>query len=314
MHKKRLGLLVILWLMAAAFFMLYEAKGSWSFLFAYRMEKLLALTLVGCAVSVSTIVFQSITHNRILTPSIMGLDALYLLISISAIAILGAQAYVQLNEISLFFATLCLLMLASTFVFIILLKRFSEELFRLLLIGVILGVLCRSLTEFISRILSPEDFAVYQGAAFAQFNHFNSSLLWICCPLMGLIFLLLWRFRFTLDVLALGRIHAINLGVAYFPAISLLMMLIAALVSLSTALVGPVLFLGLLVSALVYQLFPNAKHHYLLFSSALLGSLILIAGQAVFERVFGLAATLSVIIELFGGLAFIVLLLKRKKA
>jgi iron complex transport system permease protein len=39
--------------------------------------RLVALVQVGVAVAVSTVVFQTVTANRVLTPQIMGLDALY---------------------------------------------------------------------------------------------------------------------------------------------------------------------------------------------------------------------------------------------
>ena len=41
------------------------------------------MLLVGYAIAVSTVLFQTITDNRILTPSIMGFDSLYRLIQTS---------------------------------------------------------------------------------------------------------------------------------------------------------------------------------------------------------------------------------------
>ena len=35
-------------------------------------------SLTGVAIAYSTVIFQTITHNRILTPSVMGLDSLYM--------------------------------------------------------------------------------------------------------------------------------------------------------------------------------------------------------------------------------------------
>lgn len=313
MIKKRLFFLFFIWCAAVTFFMLYNSQGSWNFLLNYRGQKVLALTLIGSATGVATVALQTITHNRILTPSVMGFDSMYLLINIIIIAIFGAQSYLSISDLHLFMIELVALMLTATLIFVFLLNRLGDDLLRLLLMGVIIGLLCRSLTEFFSRILNPEDFSVYQGAAFAQFNNINSSLLMMCAILMSLVFLLLWKYRHTLDLLALNKATAINLGIPYRRSVSILMMLIAALVSLSTALVGPVMFLGLLVSAIVYRLFPTAKHAILFSASTLIGSSILILGQAVFERVLGFESTLSVVIEFFGGIIFIFFLFIRGK-
>lgn len=56
------------------------AKGSWSFILSFRGTKLAAMILVAYSIAVSTVLFQTVTNNRILTPSIMGFDALYILI------------------------------------------------------------------------------------------------------------------------------------------------------------------------------------------------------------------------------------------
>ncbi|MEJ7178145.1 iron chelate uptake ABC transporter family permease subunit, partial [Staphylococcus caprae] len=56
-----------------------------------------------------------------------------------------------------------------------------------------------------------------------------------------------------LDVLLLGRAQAINLGVSYETMTRLLLILVALLVSISTALVGPVTFLGLLTVNLAHE-------------------------------------------------------------
>ncbi|RUV31147.1 enterobactin ABC transporter permease, partial [Mesorhizobium sp. M1A.T.Ca.IN.004.03.1.1] len=53
---------------------------NWSYAVGLRTQKLAALVLVAYAIATSTVVFQTITENRILTPSILGFDAFYILI------------------------------------------------------------------------------------------------------------------------------------------------------------------------------------------------------------------------------------------
>lgn len=309
---RRLVLLLVLLLLSATAFMLWQAQGSWSFLLPFRGKKLLALMLVGTAIAVATVVFQTLTHNRILTPSIMGLDALYLLVQIVAVAVLGGGGgYSQLDLRWRFLFDVLLMSGAAWLLFGVLLRYFSRDLLRLLLIGVIFGIFCRSLTSLFARLLSPEDYAVFQGAAFAQFNAIDDTLLGIAAVLTAISVWLIWRQRHALDIMALGRNTAVSLGISHQRLLAQMMICVAVLVSVSTALVGPVMFFGLLVSALTYRLFPTPYHRWLLPAAAVIAALVLLLGQTLFERALGFSATLSVAVELLGGAVFIFLLLKR---
>lgn len=85
-----LPLLCVLTLLAVTALMTIGAKGSWSFILSFRGTKLAAMILVAYSVAVSTVLFQTVTNNRILTPSIMGFDALYILIQTLVVFFFGA--------------------------------------------------------------------------------------------------------------------------------------------------------------------------------------------------------------------------------
>ena len=76
----RLALLAVAAVASIALFMFVGITGSWGFAIPFRGRKVAAMVLVAVAIGVSTVLFQTITANRILTPSIMGFDSLYLLV------------------------------------------------------------------------------------------------------------------------------------------------------------------------------------------------------------------------------------------
>src|SRR5690606_24133882 len=84
-------------LVSVVCFMTLGAKGSWSFIIPFRGRKLLALVLVADAIAISTVLFQTVTANRILTPSIMGFDALYVLLKTAIVFFLGPQMLVLID-------------------------------------------------------------------------------------------------------------------------------------------------------------------------------------------------------------------------
>ena len=95
--------------------------------------------------------------------------------------------------------------------------------------------------------------------------------------------------------------------------VTAVVIVIAALVATSTALVGPISFLGLLAASLAAALLPSWRHALLIPAAAIMGALILVTGQLIFERLLALQSTLAVIVEFLGGLMFLALVLKRRR-
>ena len=308
--RRPMLLTFLLVLACAAGFMTLGAQGAWSFVLPFRGTKLLALVLVGTSISVSTVLFATITNNRILTPSLMGFDALYLLVQTTLAFLLGATEATKLSPQVMFLGQVALMVALSTVLFRWLFLGSARSLHLVLLVGLITGGLFRSLSTFLQRLLSPNDFVVLQDQLFASFNTVHGSLLTVSAVIVISVLVWVWRRRYVHDVLSLGRDQAINLGVDYRAEVTKLMVSIALLVSVSTALVGPVTFFGLLVANLAYQLAPSYRHRDVLPMAAMIAGITLIGGQTVLERVLGFDTALSIVVEFLGGIVFIALLLK----
>lgn len=305
----RVVCLTLLALGVMALFMTLGSRGNWDFVLFFRGRKVLAMLIVGAAIAASSIVFQTITYNRILTPSIMGFDALYMLIQTLAIFLLGSSQVVQLDPRLRFCAEVLIMLACSGTLYYALFLRAARDLQLLVLVGVVFGVFLSSLTNLMQRVMNPSDFAVLQDAGFASFNAVHAPLLLISTLLSTLLLARLWQLSPVLDVLALGRDAALNLGVPYQRVVMQLLLIVSALVALSTALVGPITFFGLLVANLAYMLAGSFRHRYLLTVAALLAVIVLVAGQMLLESVFSFNSSLSIMIDFAGGLLFLYLLL-----
>lgn len=310
--KARLLLLAAGAALSVLAFMTVGLKGGLAFALELRAVRLAALVEVAVAVAVSTVVFQTITGNRILTPSIMGLDALYSLLQALAVFTLGGLGYAMLPATAKFLGEAGLMALLGTALFLPLLSR-RGDIPTLLLAGVVLGVLFRSLSLMVARLIDPNEFAIVQSARYADFNTLDATLLVPCLGLTGLGTLLVWRARHVLDVMALGREAAVGLGVAWRRSATALLVLVGALTAASTALVGPVAFLGLLVVALAERTVGTVRHGPLLLGAMLLAVILLVGGQTILAQLLDNVLTLGIVIEFFGGLAFLILITRRRR-
>lgn len=307
----RLGALALATLLAGLAFMTAGGEVDWGFVLQHRGVKLLAMVAVAAALGMSTVVFQTVTHNTILTPAVMGLDALYLFLQSVLVLLLGAAGVVALGTVAKFGLEMGLMVLLSVLLVRWLFAGNASSLHLMLLVGMVMGILLRSLTSFAMRMIDPNEFSSLQDRLFANFNTIHTELLLPAGLLLVLGAAYFWQRRHVLDVLALGRDAAISLGVNYSGEVLRLLAAVCTLVAVSTALVGPVTFLGLLVANMAYQWMGTRRHAWVLPASVLWGVLLLLGGQVVLEQVLGFNSALSVVVEFVGGLAFIYLLMRR---
>lgn len=308
----RLGIVFLVMAAAIAAFMTLEARGNWDFVIPFRARKLAALALVAYAISVSTVLFQTMTANRILTPSIMGFDAVYMLIQTVIVFFFGSGRLLSLEPRLRFLMEATLMIVFAGTLYFWLFVSSGRSLQLLLLVGIVFGTLFRSVTNFMQRLIDPNEFAVLVDAGFASFNSIDPTLLGVATAVTAFASGILLLIRDRFDVLTLGREHATALGLDYRSTITIMLIAVIIMVAVSTALVGPITFFGLIVANVAYLLAGTHTHRYILPMAVFIGIMTLVGGQALLERVFSFSTTLSIIIELVGGLLFIALVLKGK--
>ncbi|MCY9513835.1 iron chelate uptake ABC transporter family permease subunit [Paenibacillus apiarius] len=313
-YKGKLGMLAAIAVALIAVFVFFKIGTNWGYVLPRRGMKVLAIILTGGCIAFATTVFQTITNNRILTPSILGLDSLYMLIQTFVIFVFGSMNATITNSNINFIISVGLMVLFSSILYKVIFKREDQNIYFLLLIGLIFGTLFGSLSTFMQVLIDPNEFAVVQDKMFASFNNIKTDLLIIAIIAVLLVSLYFMRFTKYLDVLSLGREQAINLGVDYDYVVKRLLIVVAILISISTALVGPITFLGLLVVNVTYEFLKTYQHKFLILGSVLISIIALVGGQLIVERVFTFSTTLSVIINFVGGGYFIYLLLKENKS
>lgn len=309
-RRPRVALVVLAFgaIAAALAFMTIGVKGNWDFVLPFRSAKLLGLVLVAYAVATATVLFQTVTQNRILTPAVMGFDSLYVALQTALVFFLGTRDLASVDmRLRFVLETLLMVGMSMALFYLLFLSR-QRSLHLVVLAGVVCGVFFRSLAHMMQRILDPNEFIALQDMLFASFNSIDQQLLAVSAVIVLATAFVSRRLLTKLDVLALGRDVAINLGIDYQRVVLLLFAMIAVLVSVSTALVGPITFFGLLVANLAYQAVGTDRHKYTLPAATLLAIIALVGGQTVLERVFGFDTALSIIIEFTGGIAFMLLL------
>ncbi|EAL9860583.1 iron ABC transporter permease [Campylobacter jejuni] len=310
--RKKMLILSFLTLNMIGIFIFVGLNGFDEYALKSRFLQIAAIVIVAICIAVSTVIFQTLCNNKILTPAIIGLDSLYMLLQSALIFSFGvANLSVYKNDIN-FLITLVCMVVFSLGLYKILFSS-DRSIYLIMLLGLVFGTLFSTLSSFFEVLIDPDEFMVIQGRMFASFDNIAFDVLILAYIISFLSFIWIFRYMKFLDPLNLGKDLAINLGINYQKISKQLMIIIAILTSISTALVGPITFLGLLVVNITYELFKTAKHSILLSACILISILALLGGVFFVSRVFDYNATISVVINFLGGIYFIYLVLKGNK-
>lgn len=309
----KLLLLVLLSLIFAGLFIgLGLNLDNYQYFLSRRVPKVLAIVLAGIAIAQSSLAFQTITHNRILTPSIMGFDSLYMFVQVMVVVLFGGLSSYALNPYVNFSLSVAVMLAFSSLLFAFYFRRQQSNLMALLLLGVILGQLFSNISSFFIMLMDPNDFSSVKANMFASFNNVKVELVYWVTPLLLLVCFGLFQMHRLLDVFWLDNDNAVSLGVDVRLVTRNVLMLSAILIAISTALVGPVMFFGLLVTNLTREWFRSYQHKTLLIGCSAISVCALLSGQWLVEKVFQFETTLSVVINFIGGIYFLSLLLRNK--
>jgi len=313
-RHKIIYILLLLVVVCSVLFLVYGLNPtSYQYALSRRIPKLLAIAITGSGVAVSSVIFQTVTNNRILTPSVLGLDSLYNLFQTLIVFSLGSLNVALMGSNLNFLISGGLMILFSLLLFRMMFRRENTNLFFLLMIGMVFGTFFSSISSFMQMVMDPNEFLIVQNKMFASFNNIESSLLGISILTMGVTLFWVLKDAKKLDVLSLGKEQAINLGLDYDRLVKKMLIAVSILVSVSTALVGPITFLGILVTNLAYQMLKDYRHRIIIPTAILISLVALIGGQFLVERVFEFNTTIGVIINFIGGLYFIYILLKEER-
>lgn len=313
MLKKRMFLLVGLTLAVVLIYLFTLVGTNPDYVLPRRATKIAAMALIACSIGYSSVVFQTISSNRILTPSIMGFEAVFILFQVFIVFLYGDKSF-QVIELQTNFFFSVLLMFGFAFIlYFALFHKGRIHVYFLLLVGLILGAIFSSMTSFLELVIDPNEFNMVHRYLFASFNNINTNLLGVSAVALLISLLIGIRVLHKLDILLLGREQAISLGINYQRLVQISLLLITIQVSISTALVGPITFLGILIANLSYEFIPSYKHRHTILGACLFGIILVVGGQYLVEHVFNMTTTISILINFVGGLYFIFLLLKTKR-
>ena len=282
------------------------------YILSLRIPTLVVMMIAAFSIGSASLIFQSIINNRIVTPCLLGMNTMYTLVHTAVIFVVGSGSILATNANLSFTVDLIVMSVVATFVYSFMFEKTGNNVLYVLLIGTVFSSFFGSIQSTMIRVMDPNEYDALLTTLVADFNNVNVEVIYFSLILLIALTIFLWKDLMLLDVITLGKEQAINLGVDYDRTVRRLLLGVVLCIAVATAMVGPISFLGLIIANLARQLLKTHKHSQLIYGSALMGMLAIIAGQFVSQHIFSYAVPISTFITIGGGIYFLYLLLFKK--
>src|SRR5690606_17634854 len=159
-HRGKLLLLGAVGIALMAVYALAGVGFHWDYVLARRVLKLAAVVVTAVVIACSTVIFQTITANRILTPSIIGIDSLYVLLQTALVVFFRATSAAWVHAGVLFSLSAGLLIVFAVLLYRPLRRRVSPTPHFVLPVGPVLRVCFHSPASYSPVLIDPNEFRV----------------------------------------------------------------------------------------------------------------------------------------------------------
>jgi len=281
-----------------------------------RAPRTLGAWLAGALLGLAGAVAQGLFRNPLADPYLLGSAsgaslAVVLVLAASSltghgIALATASAVARLGLVGAAFAG-ALLGVSLT----LMLARGAEQTTRLLLAGVVVGVLLAAGSDLVTSA-APDALRGKQAFMLGS----TGFLSWSACAVLaaGLLIALppAWRLARALDALTLGEDAARSLGLSLSRLRAALVGALALSIGVAVSQTGLIAFVGLVAPHLVRRFAP-APHGYTLLASAATGGTLLLAADVLARSLIApQEVPVGVLTALLGG-AYLLWLLHRRR-
>ena len=282
-----------------------------------RLPQTLTAIACGAGLSVAGLEMQTVFHNPLAGPSVLG---------ISSAASLGVAFVVLLNGTIGggimtqfgFFGNTALTLAAmmgamGVMSIIVFLSQRVRNNVTLLIVGVLIGYISSAIIGVLKFFSSEEDIRAYVIWGLGSFARVTGGQVYVFVGLMAVVLPFTFLLVKPLNMLLLGERYAVNLGLNLRRARLFIILSASVLIAIVTAYCGPIMFLGLAVPHICRGLFRTSDHRVLLPASLFAGaSLALVCNLVARLPGFEGALPINSVTSLIGAPVALYVLLRKK--
>ncbi|MBE6325700.1 MAG: iron ABC transporter permease [Bacteroidales bacterium] len=240
-----------------------------------RLPQVLTAMACGASLSVAGLQMQTIFHNPLAGPSVLGVSsaaslgvALVLLLS----GTIGGSTLSRFGIIGNTAITIAAITGAlSVMMVIVWLSRKVQGNATLLISGVLIGYIATAIIGVLKAYSNEEDIHAYVIWGLGSFSRVSGGQISVFIGITALLLPLSMLLAKPLNMLLMGDLYALNLGLNVKRARMWIIISAGILTAVVTAYCGPIMFIGLAVPHIARGLFRTSDHRILLPATLLCG-------------------------------------------
>jgi len=283
-----------------------------------RLPQTLTAIACGSGLAVAGLEMQTVFHNPLAGPSVLGISSAASLGVAFVVLLSGTVGGGFMTQFG-FFGNTALTLAAiigamSVMAIIVYLSQRVHGNATLLIVGVMIGYIASAIIGVLKYFSSEEDIRAYVIWGLGSFARVTGGQVYVFVGLMCILLPLSMLLAKPLNMLLLGEMYAVNLGLNIKQTRLLIISSAGILTAIVTAYCGPIMFLGLAVPHICRGLFRRSDHRILLPATLFCGADLallcnLIARLPGFEG----ALPINSVTALIGAPVALWVLLRRKK-
>ena len=250
-------------------------------IFIIRMPKAVTAILAGSALAVAGLQMQTLFHNPLAGPSVLGITAgASLGVAMIMLTGGGVASIYAIRELGLGGSWLIVIAsavgAALVMILILMLSIKLRDNVSLLIVGIMVGNITISLVSIWQYFSDPEQIQDYLMWTFGSLGGVTSSQLKIFTSVVVIGLFLTFFNSKALNTLLLGENYARSLGLNVMFARTLIILTTSILAGVVTGFCGPIAFVGIAVPHLARTLLGTSDHRVLIPATMVLGAALML--------------------------------------
>ena len=187
MNKKIIILLTLVIGVCAAYLFIHshpENPKLFRYILSLRIPTLVVMMIAAFSISSASLIFQSIINNRIVTPCLLGMNAMYTLVHTAVIFVVGSGSILATNANLSFTVDLIVMSVVATFVYSFMFEKTGNNVLYVLLIGTVLASFFGSIQSTMIRVMDPNEYDALLTTLVADFNNINVEVIYFSLILL----------------------------------------------------------------------------------------------------------------------------------
>lgn len=282
-----------------------------------RVPQALTATMAGAGLAISGLQMQTVFHNPLAGPSVLGVSSGASLGVAFVVLLSGAIGNVALSRLGYLGDTAlsiaAIIGSLSVMGLIVWISQRVKGNVTLLIIGVMIGYLASAIIGILKFFSPEEDVKAFVVWGLGSFSRVSGDQMVLFVVIMAILIPLSMLLIKTLNLMLLGDEYAKNLGLNINRARTLIILSAGILIAIVTAYCGPIMFIGLAVPHLCRAVFRSSNHRILIPGTMLMGAALALVCNLL-ARMPGFEGVLPVnsVTALIGAPVIAVVLFKRR--